>query len=741
MRLIILIIIFITSYSLAKAQCAGTTIESEDFSSQPSGWTYGTGWQNGVSTSGTYDIEGDLSSTSSNGNYAYINDGNDIASYPNQTISSPSYDVSSYSTVTLSFRYIHRMYGGSSFTVEVYDGSSWVSIGSYDNGVDWENITVDVSAYINASFQVRFTYDDNGDWCYYAALDDFELCGTTSGGSSGACGSGYTELLNEDFESGTFPPTDWTSIQNGDPAGWTSSTTQSHSSSHAAFHNDNNVTSGCDDYLMSDILDLTTATDIQLTFWSYVNYSSSAETHEVVVSTDLSSFTSVYSTITSEDTWDEVNIDLSAYAGSQIYIGFHYTGDFAAEWYVDDVVVCANSSSAPTDCDSYDGSFDVSTIGYHTESGYSHDYILVSESSNLILEINSTGSFSGLSVGSYYIYAANYEDPAPGVLSVGSDWADVETYAATTSNCFDLSSSYRGKALNVCTEDDVCEPDDIVVSSENYTSDAGYSQTYVLVSSGNILSSNTSGVFTSAEYGSAGTFQIYAVNTEDTDVTNELADDGLWQDIPDLETSGSCVKILGPRNIDVVSVSLSPCTTLPVELTDFTAICENNSILFNWLTINEINNNYFTLEKSMDGKLWMHEKTVFSTANKSGEYSHKLEDDTDYLYFRLSQTDFDGKTKILKSIYNECISNNQVQISNVFFNEGILEAQLNYVDDTEYTFTITDMRGKQVKQETIQYSDKINSIKIVTGNLPSGIYNLFVFSDYGNHSKQFYIGN
>ncbi len=146
-----------------------------------------------------------------------------------------------------------------------------------------------------------------------------------------------TDLLTEDFE--VWPPAGWT-IATPVGTSWIQSTSgNGHTGNYSAFHNDDFGQSNA--YIYSPALDFTGSYGaFSLTYWEYVNYSSWAENQQVVVSTDGVNWDIVNATIGPEDTWQEVTIDLSAYAGqSTVYVGFYYTGDFASEWWIDDVVV------------------------------------------------------------------------------------------------------------------------------------------------------------------------------------------------------------------------------------------------------------------------------------------------------------------------------------------------------------------------------------------------------------------
>ena len=104
-----------------------------------------------------------------------------------------------------------------------------------------------------------------------------------------------------------------------------------------------------------------------LTFKTYEGSSSDFEYEGVWVSTNsnpatTTSYQQVWSQTSSNasSSWKLVTVDLSAYQGEAIYIGFKYTGTYAHSWLIDDVNVTesfnpCSASNAPYTCDFHDG--------------------------------------------------------------------------------------------------------------------------------------------------------------------------------------------------------------------------------------------------------------------------------------------------------------------------------------------------------------------------------------------------
>ena len=86
---------------------------------------------------------------------------------------------------------------------------------------------------------------------------------------------------------------------------------------------------------------------------------------------------------------------------------------------------------------------------------------------------------------------------------------------------------------------------------------------------------------------------------------------------------------------------------LPIELTSFTATATKNGFEFNWITASEVENDYFTLEYSIDGVDFNEIDYVHGagTTSETSEYEYRWDEapEFDVVYFRLKQTDYNGE--------------------------------------------------------------------------------------------------
>lgn len=85
---------------------------------------------------------------------------------------------------------------------------------------------------------------------------------------------------------------------------------------------------------------------------------------------------------------------------------------------------------------------------------------------------------------------------------------------------------------------------------------------------------------------------------------------------------------------------------MPIELESFEAvILENTDVQLNWITLSELNNDYFNIERSNDGTNWKSIAKLDAAGDSQERKYYSFLDKTpnsEINYYRLKQTDFDG---------------------------------------------------------------------------------------------------
>ncbi len=174
----------------------------------------------------------------------------------------------------------------------------------------------------------------------------------------------------------------------------------------------------------------------------------------------------------------------------------------------------------------------------------------------------------------------------------------------------------------------------------------------------------------------------------------------------------------------VGSVSEVP---LPIELLFFDAKCNNGKVTINWTTATEINNDYFTIERTTDGTAFQ----VIGKVNGGGNCIQTINYsfiDAEPLkgisYYRLKQTDFDGNFKCFYLVAVTCNDNNNNSSVNIFPNPNKGEFIIDEVKQNA-VLIIFNTIGEKITEQ------KITSKKteIYLSNLPNGIYFVHISSE------------
>jgi hypothetical protein len=168
--------------------------------------------------------------------------------------------------------------------------------------------------------------------------------------------------------------------------------------------------------------------------------------------------------------------------------------------------------------------------------------------------------------------------------------------------------------------------------------------------------------------------------------------------------------------------------TLPIILESFQY--ENNH--FNWNTLSELNNDYFTIEKSYDNETWEEVALIPSLVNTTSSltnYNLRYENaEFQTTYFRLSQVDFDGTQVYFDPIVVEPSHKQDIQL----FPNPSIDGILTYKSEIEISsYNVVDFSGKIVYKGT----NFLNQIDLSL--FESGLYQLNFFHKNGmsSHAK------
>lgn len=170
---------------------------------------------------------------------------------------------------------------------------------------------------------------------------------------------------------------------------------------------------------------------------------------------------------------------------------------------------------------------------------------------------------------------------------------------------------------------------------------------------------------------------------------------------------------------------------LPITLVSFTAAQHKNNVQLDWTTASEINNDFFTIERSTDALNFEPIGTVKGAGNsntiKNYQYldiTSNLEHQTsNTLYYRLKQTDFDGTVSYspIQSVVNKYNDNETFKvIQNISLKELII---LSEIPINDVSLHIINTQGKCLYESIL--NDK--KTKLSTKDIPAGVYLIYLF--------------
>jgi hypothetical protein len=176
----------------------------------------------------------------------------------------------------------------------------------------------------------------------------------------------------------------------------------------------------------------------------------------------------------------------------------------------------------------------------------------------------------------------------------------------------------------------------------------------------------------------------------------------------------------------VFNITPSP---LPVTLTNFSAQAVNNSVALRWITASEINNDYFTIERSTNGTEFTEVGRTKGSGSTTINHYYSFTDFppvTGVLYYRLKQTDIDGTNETFNIIAvkldkSSGLIKGIVLTPNPFENE--FTAHFNSQKEMEVTAELITLRTKVIYTEKMNLVAGENEFHVnVNSDVESGVF-------------------
>ena len=181
---------------------------------------------------------------------------------------------------------------------------------------------------------------------------------------------------------------------------------------------------------------------------------------------------------------------------------------------------------------------------------------------------------------------------------------------------------------------------------------------------------------------------------------------------------------------------------LPIELISFDVTMSSGRAVITWTTATEIDNDYFTVERTLDGVNFEDVLQMAGAGNSFSPITYIAYDENPLpgtSYYRLRQTDYNGGFVCsgLVELYNPYISN----VNDFTVTKNGDEVIVDYIlaEPTDFDLYLYDMMGRVVSKQSAASVVGENRQTINVGSLGSGAYFVTLMNKSDVHSEKIVI--
>jgi trimeric autotransporter adhesin len=216
---------------------------------------------------------------------------------------------------------------------------------------------------------------------------------------------------------------------------------------------------------------------------------------------------------------------------------------------------------------------------------------------------------------------------------------------------------------------------------------------------------------------------------------------------------GSLISVTNVDNFSSFTLgTINRVNILPVRLISFTATPRDKKVVdVRWETVEEKNNSYYVIEKSIDGTNFASFKTVFSkglNGNSANSLVYTEVDDRPYKgtsYYRLRQTDIDGTTTYSRIVAVNFEGEGGIDAAEEGFilypnpNDGTkVNLKLTGANFDKAQLAVVDMLGRTVYELEVDKQSNLLVLDILP-KLASGKYVLKLVTETKTYAKSFIV--
>ncbi|WP_276485811.1 SBBP repeat-containing protein [Paraflavitalea pollutisoli] len=183
---------------------------------------------------------------------------------------------------------------------------------------------------------------------------------------------------------------------------------------------------------------------------------------------------------------------------------------------------------------------------------------------------------------------------------------------------------------------------------------------------------------------------------------------------------------------DIYLAQFSMMTMLPIKLESFTAVQQPSQVVTRWTVSSQVNNDYFTLERSADGSQFTALGRIAGCVDCQTRMDYQFIDKqplTGWSYYRLKQTDLDGRSSYSQIVrVNYSATNGQLAVyPTVTDNAYTLSYNNTSNKNQSGTIRVINTAGTVVHQVKVVLKPGRNTVSMTLAKLGSGIYYTSLF--------------
>lgn len=249
---------------------------------------------------------------------------------------------------------------------------------------------------------------------------------------------------------------------------------------------------------------------------------------------------------------------------------------------------------------------------------------------------------------------------------------------------------------------------------------------------------NSSAVTASLTFSYRGTENtLTGANAAPAAIGAQYWDGAHW--MPNNATYGSAAGVSGASIGSVTTPAVnkfcpwilsSVINPLPIELLNFNVSCVNNEAKLEWCTASELNNNHFTIEYSIDGVNFEPIGTIAGSGSSELKHCYSFITNStfgDVNYYRLTQTDNDGRVKTFNVVSMEACGNssdNMMLTNNGTKEVGVL---VNSLSDAKIELYVYNSLGQILDVKSLEVKKGYNTLKVNLNNVSNALYYVSVY--------------